>query len=458
MRIECVYYPVRTEKHSKEQNTQMQDLSKTSKHDRVAEKSGWNPRISERTLPSGAISFQADWWERQPGDKYKHLTKQYKTRGELDAWLAEQHTRRSREAKLVKAAEKRGDNVVTLANLSPTERAALAQAIETIRAAGGRVEAVADAATFYKETHLQGAKMTITEVVEEQLEEIRVGRRPATYMDRRRNLAPLVADHGPELAAAMTRATAREWILAANTLSMQAARKRALHALFSFAWAKGYVDGNPVAMIKVESPVRDEVSILSPEDAEEVLRRAEKHAPVLVLYLAIGLFAGLRPMNELRGLDWEDIDLGGNRITVSRASSKTNRARLVPISPNLAAWLGAIPKAKRKGRIFYSRRLLDWITGREPREDKRIKKPGKQKKADKKAGKSLRKKFGSLPWGQDIMRHTRTSYRMAETKNAPMVAEEGGHTQQIMKLHYTNQRITDEAVKKFWAIMPTVNK
>lgn len=429
------------------------------------ETSGWKPRITERPLPSGAISYMADWWERKEkgdGKGYWHRTRQFPTRAELDTWLAAEHKARSdkraqeaAEAELVREAEKRGDNVVTLANLTPKERAALAQAIETIRAAGGRVEAVADAADFYKSTHLQGAKKTIAEVVAEQLAEIEAGRRPATFMDRRRNLAPLVKEYGGELVAAMGRETARAWIMAANTPSMKAARKRALHALFNYAWEKGYVEANPAEKIKVDKPALGEVSILSPGDAEEILRRAEEHAPRLVPYLAIGLFAGLRPMNELRGVVWErDIDWKGNTITVTRTSSKTARARLVPISANLRAWLGSVPKAQRKGNVFYSRRLLDWLTGREPKKDRRIKNPGKLAATLKKKGRPPRKRFKLLPWGQDIMRHTRTSYRLAETKNEPLVANEGGHTLAIMKLHYANQRIPDADVKKFWNIQP----
>jgi integrase len=175
-----------------------------------------------------------------------------------------------------------------------------------------------------------------------------------------------------------------------------------------------------------------------------------------VPYLAIGLFAGVRPMNELRGIEWErDIDWQDNRIIVKRASSKTNRSRSVPMSENLRAWLEAVPKAKRKGRIFYSRRLLDWITGREPKQDRRIKRPGALAATYKKKGRKPRKRLPPLPWGQDIMRHTRTTYRLGETKNAALVAEEGGHTQAIMELHYVNRTIPQADVKKFWGIMPT---
>ena len=431
------------------------------------EASGWKPRITERALPSGAVSFMADWWERKEGGKgYNHFSKQFPTRAELDTWIAAQHKERAdkreqkrREDELVREAERRGDNVVTLANLSSAERAALAQAVETIRAAGGRVQAITEAAEKYRQTHLQGAKTTIADVCREQLEEIRASKRPATYKDRRRNLAHLEAVHGGELVAAFGRATAREWIMAANTQSMRAARKRALHALFSFAWSKDYVKENPVAKIKVETPVREEVSILSPKDAEEVLRRAEKHAPALVPYLAIGLFAGLRPMNELRGIAWEtDIDWEGGSIIVTRVSAKNKRSRRVPLSPNLRAWLETVPKARRKGRIFFSRRLLDWITGREPKRDRRIKRPGKLAAALKKAGRPPRKRFKPLPWGQDVMRHTRTSYRLAQTKDAALVAEEGGHTLEIMNLHYANRKIPHADAEKFWAIMPGTRK
>ena len=161
-------------------------------------------------------------------------------------------------------------------------------------------------------------------------------------------------------------------------------------------------------------------------------------------------------MNELRGVVWErDIDLAGGNITVRRASSKTNRARLVPISPNLRAWLETVPPSRRKGGIYYSRRLLDWIAGKEPRQDRRIAEPGKIKRKAKADGKKTRPEFEPIPWGQDILRHTRTSYRLAQTQNAPMVAEEGGHTLAIMRQHYVNRTIRAAEVKAFWNILPT---
>ncbi len=416
----------------------------------------WTPRISQRTLANGT-AWRADWWERgASGGDYVHRSKQCETRAELDDWIEQERKERAKDDKLTRRADKRRDSIVALANLSPREKAALAAAVASLRLAGGGAEVLADAVKVYAKTHLTGARKKVWRIVGEHLRIVRQRRRPATYADRRRNLAPLVADHGRKLAATFSPAMAEDWIFAANTDSMRAARRRAAHAVFEFAMRRGYIDRNPVATVeRVEPAPRDEVCILTATDAAELMRRAEKHAPALVPYLAIGLFAGLRPMNELRGLDWQDIDLEGGNITVRRASSKTNRARLVPISPNLRAWLETVPPSRRTGSIYYSRRLLDWIAGKEPRQDRRIAEPGKIKRKAKADGKKTRMEFEPIPWGQDILRHTRTSYRLAETKNAPLVAEEGGHTLAIMRQHYANRTIRAADVELFWNILPT---
>ncbi len=419
----------------------------------------WTPRISKRTLANGT-AWRADWWERgASGGDYVHRSKQCGTRAELDEWIEAERKERAKDDKVTRRADKRRDTIVALANLSPKEKAAIAAAVASLRAAGGGAEVLADAVKVYAKTHLTGARKKVWRIVGEHLRIVRQRRRPATYADRRRNLAPLVADHGRKLAATFSPAQAEDWIFAANTDSMRAARRRAAHAVFEFAMRRGYIDRNPVATVeRVEPAPRDEVCILTATDAAELMSRAEKHAPALVPYLAIGLFAGLRPMNELRGLDWRDIDLEGGNITVRRASSKTNRARLVPISPNLRAWLETVPPSRRTGSIYYSRRLLDWIVGKAPRQDRRIAEPGKIKRKAKTEGKKTRMEFEPIPWGQDILRHTRTSYRLAQTKNAPLVAEEGGHTLAIMKMHYTNRTISSASVEKYWAILPSNNR
>lgn len=424
--------------------------------ERMAEKSGWRPWFTVRPLATGGDSLVVNWKEREPDRGWKLTRRQFRDRAEMDTWVREQHTIRGRESGLTRQAEKRGDSIVTLAKMPPAVRAAVLVAVATIRDAGGDPRDIAQAAHLYVEMKLTGARKKIWRIVGEHLKAIRQRRRPATYQDRRRNLLPLLRDHGRRLAATFTTAQAEDWTMAANTETTRVARRRALHALFEFARKRGYIRENPVSTVeKIEPPIREAVQILSPADAAELMRRAEEHAPELVPYLAIGLFAGLRPMNELRRLSWDDVLWNIGKIRVSRASSKTNQPRFVPMADNLKAWLETVPKADREGQIFYSRRKLDWLLGREPRRDRRIKNPGKIiRKAELEGKRVPRLTFEPLPWGQDILRHSRTSYRLAQTHNVAMVAAEGGHTAYIMRLHYANQEITEEDAKAYWNIRP----
>ena len=235
----------------------MSKLSKAEKKSKAtaekpAKAGGWNPRIAERQLASGT-AWQADWWEKQSGGGYSHRKKQLATRAELETWIEGEQKKRASENKIIQRAERRGDNVVTLANLSPTERAALAAAVETIRKAGGRVESLADASSFFVKTQMTGAKVTVAELLAEHLEAMRKqGKRPPTVLDRRLYLASFVDAYGDTLAATVTKAQAEDWVFDVDTPSKQASRRRALHALFNYAMGREYVERNPAS--KVEKP------------------------------------------------------------------------------------------------------------------------------------------------------------------------------------------------------------
>ena len=70
----------------------------------------------------------------------------------------------------------------------------------------------------------------------------------------------------------------------------------------------------------------------------------------MIPYLAIGYFAGLRTVNELARLDWREIDLADNTITVSPATANKRRSRYVTIAANLAAWI--LPHRETEGGIW----------------------------------------------------------------------------------------------------------
>ena len=56
----------------------------------------------------------------------------------------------------------------------------------------------------------------------------------------------------------------------------------------------------------------------------------------MLAYIAIGMFAGIRPEETLA---WEHVHLEDRFIEVPAAISKTRKRRIVAISENLAEWL-----------------------------------------------------------------------------------------------------------------------
>jgi integrase len=68
------------------------------------------------------------------------------------------------------------------------------------------------------------------------------------------------------------------------------------------------------------------------------MHSTQLHSPRLTPWVALVLFGGLRP-DEARRIAWEDIRDGF--VHVEGVKAKTRRRRLIPISPQLAAWLDA---------------------------------------------------------------------------------------------------------------------
>jgi len=434
---------------------------------KLAEDAGWNPRIVPRdNTAEGSTAWRADWWEkdtRPNGERsksgYRHCSKQFPTRKQLVKWIEDEQRIRASQKKLVKRAEKRGDSVVTLSRLTPAERAAVAKAVEIIRKAGGRVEAIEDASKSYASIQLTGAKKTVAEIVQEHLALLEKTARPATVRDRRWNLEAFAKQYGGELAAAITPTMINAFTLEIPKRPTQAARWRSVRALFNFAVAQGYMDEPPTERAKkIKQEIPDEISVLSPAEVQEVMRRALQMEPRLVPYLAIGIFAGLRPENELGRLDWDKINLKSRTITVTGKNAKTKKKRAVPISDNLAAWLEAVPEAERTGQIYYYRRALRRVLGQD-----QATKAEKRAELEAQAAHEGRKLSGPTPdetpapevlrWGQDIMRHTFGSYRQSMIQNINQLCEEMGNTPHIARAHYLNPPDPEQAAE-FWAITP----
>ena len=138
-------------------------------------------------------------------------------------------------------------------------------------------------------------------------------------------------------------------------------------------------------------------------------------------------------------MTWDRIDLAGGHIKVDAAIAKTASRRLVPISENLRAWLA--PYAQKEGSIRPVTRTSYNLL----------------KIARKAAVAKLSEAGEAAPnlkdWPNNALRHSFVSYRLALVANAAQVAEECGHSVQIMKQHY-RELVTAREAEKWFAVMP----
>jgi len=207
-------------------------------------------------------------------------------------------------------------------------------------------------------------------------------------------------------------------------------------ALFKFAEARGYIckGDNPVtATERIKTKNAEAIEIYSPDEIVRLLAAApDTFKPVL----AIQAFAGLRSAEVMR-LDWQNIKLERGHIEVTAANAKTASRRVVPILPNLAAWL---KKSKKKtGKLFPSSRAYFHELQREV---------SKRTATDK---------LAAVAWKHNAMRHSFISYRVAAVQDVAKVALEAGNSPAMIFGHY-RELVTADDAKKWFSIQPKAAK
>ena len=267
---------------------------------------------------------------------------------------------------------------------------------------------------------------TVEEVVAALIETKKAaGRRPATVKDIAFRTRALLKEFGSRPIASVVTPELEKW-LAGLKCGQQSREnyRRVISGVFSFAVKRGLSTRNP--MESIERIYIDEKlpEFLRAATAERLLKTAKKKHPEMVPYFAIGLFAGLRPENELAGLQWEDVNLDDNLILVRPNTAKKRRSRLVEIAGNLHKWLEAQPN--RKGKVKFSRESFSEVV-----------------------------KEAKVTWTPDIMRHTFATFHLAKNNDAAKTALQMGHTGGVDVLfnHYRGLAKAAEA-EKFWAIAP----
>lgn len=206
------------------------------------------------------------------------------------------------------------------------------------------------------------------------------------------------------------------------------------NTLFKFAEARGYIarGENPVAATQKPNIRNGEpISIYTPGELGRLLAAApEWFRPII----AIQAFAGLRSAEVLR-LNWSDIKTDRGHIELGADKTKTATRRLVPITPNLAAWLADC--GEKSGKVFPHCRAYFHEIQRNVSTATENKAEG-QKKID---------------WKHNALRHSFISYRVADTSDVPKVALESGNSPAMIFAHY-RELVKPADAKRWFAIVP----
>ena len=191
--------------------------------------------------------------------------------------------------------------------------------------------------------------------------------------------------------------------------------------LFSYASNRRIIDFNPIVHTAKPKLPDNPPEIFTVDELSTLLEKATGVVPMI----AIGAFAGLREA-EIQRLDWNEIDLIRGHIEVTAAKAKSARRRIVPIQPNLAAWLQ--PYSGTTGRVVPAgaRRKLAGV---------------------RKAAKLTR-------WPNNGLRHSFASYRLAAIHDAPRVSVELGHTSPQMLYSTYRELVLPTEAERYWTILP----
>jgi integrase len=315
---------------------------------------------------------------------------------------------------------------VSLSKLTDYQRADVLRALELLD--DGRKGSLTAAAEHYlAHAAPAGDAVTVRVCCDELLKQAAENNlRPRTLRDLRRRCTAICDDMGDRPIRSVTTSDAVEWIRHRAEGCGPVTRddwRRFAKSVFLFANEMGYTSAQPVpkrrGQIDHKAP-----GIFTPAEVKRIMAAAVKHAPRLVPWLAVGLFAGLRTENELSGLDWRWIDLDRRAIRVDAATAKKRRDRDVEIQPNLAEWLA--PHRDARGLLYFSRRALRKV-----------------------------RKEAKVGWPPNAMRHSFGTYHLAQFQNAGKTALQLGHVgePEVLHQHY-KARVTAKEAAAFWRIRP----
>ena len=282
-----------------------------------------------------------------------------------------------------------------------------------------------EAIKFYvRHTAPHGGQKTVAQLLEDYVaEKEKANRREATVSEIRTRIGRLGYDFGESPVHEITTHDILQWMDKHEYRGVSRDNyRRAFVAFFNFAVKRGHAQANPAEAIDRVSVEERIPEILTPKEVQCLMYAAQEHAPRMVPYFAIGLFAGLRPA-EIEETNWREIDLTTRRIRVRPEVAKKRRQRLVDLSDNLVEWLA--PYREEQGAICFGRHDFDKV-----------------------------RRKAKVQWASDIMRHSYGSYHLAQHEDAAKTSLQMGHLRaDVLYMHYRDL-VTREDAETYWGIRP----
>lgn len=293
-------------------------------------------------------------------------------------------------------------------------------------------ETISDAVEF-RVDHLERVRrsgVTVAQFADEVVKAKRSDGRSLKYVyDLNSKLRRFRREFGNRTIATVTVEEIDKWLRDLDRSPKSRAGYRAnIGVLFGHAERLGMIDRNPVLRTAKPKLVDASPEILTVDELRALLEAATRTAPDLLPMLAIGAFAGVRDA-EIKHLDWHEIDLARRHIEIKAAKAKSARRRIIPIQPNLAAWLR--PYAGLTGQVVPA---------------------GARRKLDR-----VPEQAGLARWPNNGLRHSFASYRLAEIHDAPRVAAELGHTSPQMLYGVYREPVLPEEAERYWQIVPATS-
>ena len=287
-----------------------------------------------------------------------------------------------------------------------------------------------DLVRYYLDNAFEGV-VSVSDAVEEYLQKSAARVCEGTLNGYKRILKNFCASFGQRKVGSIKRTVMIEYLAQSNAKPPQWLNaQRCLSKFFVECEKYEYCTENPCRLLEaprnLKAPAREYLSV---EDATKLMRYAEEHDKRLIVYLALGLFGGLRPSEAFR-MEAKHINLKTGYIYISADITKTHsfKERTFQIEPTLMAWLRKYYDPKSRPVDFKDENAICFAI----------------RQAFKKAGV---KKSG------DVLRHSYGTYRFALTGNSAETASVMGHAEAVGLKYYRGRAPKDEAIR-FFAIRP----